>query len=95
MAKKVEELQRQDIRDKIARRLASVPEVRKVCADQEGNVFHVRVAVADDRDREVRRKVYTKELEIVGEFETFEFEFAIVTDADGLEDFVTSTPEPE
>ena len=56
-----------------------IPDVKRVYTAQHDDAFFVRVVVDDDRDRNLRRRIFAKELEMINEFRMFHFDFDILT----------------
>ena len=60
----------------------TIPEVKRVYTAQHDHAFYVRVVVDDDRDKNLRRRIYAKELEMINEFKIFDFDFDILTEVE-------------
>ena len=67
------------VNDFAARGFGNIPEVRRVYTARQDYALYVRVVVDDDRNKGVRRLIYAKELEIINEFSTLDFDFDILT----------------
>ena len=59
-----------------------IPEVERVYIAQRDNDFYVRVVVDDDRDRNLRRRIFAEERVTICEFKTFDFDFDLPTSAE-------------
>jgi hypothetical protein len=68
-----------DLKDSVAFALGySVPEVQAIFAQLNKRVLHVW-CIVPGRDREVYRKIYAKEKEIIGQFGMIDFDFNVVS----------------
>lgn len=65
--------------DFVAFGFGRIPEVKRVYTAQHDRAFYVRVVVDDDRDKNLRGRIYAKELEMINEFKIFDFDFDILT----------------
>ena len=65
------------IKDFMAWKFASIPQVSKVYVDQAHKVLYIRIVVPDDRNKGIRDRIHLKELEVIREFEMFDFDFYI------------------
>jgi hypothetical protein len=66
-----------DLEDALARDLAFVEEVRHVCVERADNNLLVWIAL-DNPIREVRERVFQKELELIEGFPEIDFDFNII-----------------
>jgi hypothetical protein len=75
-----------DLKDFIASGFASVPEVERVYTlrHPREHVVYVRVVVARS-DRTVRDRIYAKEKQIIDAFDTFDFDFGIVSSPESVD----------
>ncbi|HUG82489.1 MAG TPA: hypothetical protein VML01_12550 [Bryobacterales bacterium] len=77
------------LNDYIAFSFQGIPEVERIYARrQQDNVYYVRVAVKSDSDAGVRHSIYSKEQEIIKEFEMFDFDFDILLASDLMDQFI-------
>ena len=67
------------VNDFAADGFGKIPEVKYVYTVQHDYAFYVKVVVDDDRDKGVRNCIYAKELELINEFKTLDFDFDILT----------------
>jgi len=75
-----------NLKDFIAAGFASIEEVERVYTVRRPreDVIYVRVVLQGD-DRNLRKKVYAKEREIIDAFEIFEFDFGIASSLDSID----------
>ena len=69
----------QTVNDFVASGFGEIPEVKRVYTAQHDHALCVTVVVDDDRDRNLRRRIFAKELEMINEFRMFHFDFDILT----------------
>lgn len=62
-------------------KVSSIPQVRFVAVHFENNVIHVWTVIPT-RDKEVQRKIYEVELQLMDQFPTFSYDFNILFCAD-------------
>ena len=72
----------QTVNDFVTSGFGEIPEVKRVYTAQHDNALYVRVVVDDDRDRNLRRRIFAKELEMINEFTMFHFDFDIKPSAE-------------
>lgn len=70
------------VNDFVAFGFGKIPEVERVYTALHDRAFYVRVVVDDDRNKNLRRRIYAKELEMINEFMIFDFDFDILAAAE-------------
>lgn len=71
-------MQPPSIKQFLEQEFARVPEAEAVFASTQGRTLHVWIVV-DQFDRAVREKIYEREMSLIDELDSFEFDFNILS----------------
>jgi hypothetical protein len=66
------------LKELLGREMSLIPEVDAVYVSREERTYHVWVVI-DQCDRSIREKIYQREMSIITEFGSYEFDFNILS----------------